>query len=201
MRASELNLVYDEHKLIVFPIRKAASTSIRKAFVETFGDTARYLSTPECADLGYFGVSIWRDPVERILSFHANKIQGKSSIHPQFAAVGMVPDQPLKDTIRIICLQPDETADPHFNSQHAMCRHNEDMLVNWVGAFKNIDESWQDLRCIVFGRTELWLPEHLERLNRSASEPLYDDLGCDLLWMIEERFIHDYGVLELILDT
>lgn len=186
MRPSEINLVYDDYKLIVFPIRKAASTTIRKAFTNTFGsDAARYLSTAECYDLDYFGISIWRDPVERIESFHSGFIAGKGSIHDQFAAVGMMPDQSIDETARIICEQPDETADPHFASQWSLCSCRDKFLADRL---YTIDE-WHAFSWVVEAITRKRLPTNPGVHNTSKREQW---LSAESVRMIKRRFRYDY---------
>lgn len=106
-----LPIVRDEkRRLLYYPIRKAASSSIQYALGYDFISRSVAEQLPD-----YTRFTVWRDPVERFASIYVGSISpARSGFYQPFARMGLREGQPFDEYIHTICTTDDHLRDPHF---------------------------------------------------------------------------------------
>jgi len=165
------NLVWDEHKLVVYAIHKAASSSVIAAFVLAAGGDLRYeklcrnerfrwLTTDEvlnqCAD--YKRVVIVRNPFARLVSCYEYWV-AKRGLKTSFRDYAdMVLDDP--------------TADSHSWPQTHQAKEP-----TFIGKLENIHTDWEELQKHIGMR--LRPLEHRNKLKHEHYMRYYDHVSRD----------------------
>lgn len=147
------NVLLHDRKIAFMCIPKAGNTSIKRALMEAYGLEGNPHRVFECGPVpgGYFAVAFVRNPVDRVLSCYADKIQRRWI--PSLSRFGMWPDMPLDDFIDRVCTVSDGEATgsgQHFRSQFYDLGNRPDFL----GRVDRMGEDWARLRHAL-----TWLPE------------------------------------------
>ena len=184
-------IVSEEYKLIFCNIKKVASSSIEKYMINNLNakicSPENYYSGPSYNNYKeYFSFAFVRNPLDRLLSCYKNKIKNPNIINEE-TGMGIIFDKYKSDGIfykemsfkeflkAIISLDP-LRYDDHFNPQYQyVCDVNENIVVDFVGKFENIENDFQYL----INNKNLPISK-LPHLNKSTFNENYDEETTEL---------------------
>ena len=89
----------------------------------------------------YFRFAFVRNPWDRLVSCYSNKFSdmGKGLGGPRQRAEEFSPDMSFAEFVEAVHATPDEEANPHFRSQHAVvCDPQGRVMADFVGRFENL---------------------------------------------------------------
>lgn len=141
-----------------------------------------------------FYFSVVRNPWDRFLSFHRDKILGngwEEGVYQKFeAAYGIKKGDSLVKTLEIICSVPDHKAELHFRSQYSILTSNSAYLPHTTFRYENLNLMWNFLRNY-FSSINITLPSKLNVFNRTSKLPNTDSLNPKVKDLIYKRYRKD----------
>ena len=186
---------------------------VKKRFEETHEDGSRVVLVHKLFDrsrhqvdknelLGggygdHFKFAFVRNPWDRLVSCYSQKIATVPQ-NPKFKRPNLNPpgenrfysDMPFAEFVEAVHATPDEEANPHFQSQHAVvCDSQGRVMADFVGRFENLREDFAHVAERI-GADGLELPHRLKSRVRK-SRPYADFYDEKLRTLVYERYERD----------
>lgn len=148
-KAGVSGFVFHDAKIVVYPVAKAARTSIVRTLAENyqfdFGGTIRQaigrLKISRDADLsGYYTIGICRNPWRRVQSVYAEKLGQRHRPNANLRSLGLYRHMPFSDFIKVVCSVPDDYTEKHLKSQHRTLFQNGEL--NLLIRFEKLADGW-----------------------------------------------------------
>ena len=203
-------IVLHRYKAVYFPIPKVACSSVTK-FCANLLDMKEgpdtdihklYYPSLDVNKTGrcdrYFKFAFVRNPWDRVLSCYSNKILQDPSITNTYYKNGIANSfvkydgvftagMPFNEFVHIIKDWPDQTADPHFRSQHTYLENKDgDLVVDYIGHFESLAD---DFDYVV---SKLNVPQKmLPHLKKSVHNNYWNSYDEDLIQVVGERYARD----------
>lgn len=131
--------------------------------------------------------TVVRNPFDRLVSFHLNKIKAWNQIdrHYNNEDFGFRKNMPFKDMLEAVCNTPDSESDRHFKSQTALLSPHGELLVTHSWDIGHMDDFWRTVQ------KEIDVPR-LDHHRRSAGRKHYRKYYTDeTREMVEKRYAID----------
>ncbi len=188
----------DSLKLVYVPIPKVANHSIKKVLAQKVGMRGKlsahkydwnYVALNTLSAIPYYSFSMVRNPLDRLVSCYVQKLEMK-----QASTLFWKYGNQLKKGIsfyefaNFVCKTPDSIADRHFKSQHCFLFYNNQLVVDYVGRFENLEEDWGKIA----ERFEL---ESLSHVNKSIRLDLNKYYSKELAETVAVRYQKDIKLL------
>lgn len=205
-----------QQKLGYIRVPKAANSSIRYRLAQTFNfkstrglrpnsdrfwselDKSRavnlradaYLKRPDRDGAWLF--TFVRNPITRIYSCWNNKIIENKVLSRAFRNMGVELGMDFPDFVQKVCDAPDDTADIHVRSQHAILSHDGQLLPHFVGRLEQIERDWAHVRFETHARgTDLGPLPHVNIRLGVKTNPM-ETIPAPLLQQICLRYERDF---------
>jgi Sulfotransferase family len=151
----------------------------------------------------HFKFAFVRNPWDRLVSCYFDKIatglriseSKRPNLNPPGEEDRYYPRMPFAEFVEAVHATPDETANPHFRSQHTtVCDSDERVMADFVGRFENLREDFA-LVAERIGAPGLVLPHRLKSRTRGERpyRDLYDEKLKRLLYERYEKDVETFG--------
>ena len=191
------NLLIPQLNLVFFTVPKVAGTTLKLALAEAIGKPAtketchNMWKTVEPGDVpaNYQTIALVRDPIERALSCHRQKVigTGRSSLESKH---GIKRGMSLAEFASIVASVPDTKADLHIRSQHYGMMHDGKLVPDHVFRFENLAASWDGVWALI------GVPAPELRWENKGPSVQYTQAELDeALPLLRERYAVDIGAL------
>ena len=189
-------IVLPQYKFVFFAMPKVANSSIKVAILDELGikttedrlhkHPALNITCPQnvfnCC-MGFFKATIVRNPYDRLVSCYESKIKDWYKCKNQgFVAAGFNPKMTFGDYIDQVCVDP--FANIHFQPQLPVLKCCDTLLVDFIGFFEKLSESWDFIR-------------NAAKLKDGAAEAYKQDRGTEALQGILRFQNETYGIKSL----
>ena len=185
----------DQLGLIYVPIEKVACRSIKTCLAEklefTYHDVHDaawdYITLDQVSHLksDYYSFAFVRNPLDRLLSCYSQKFKlGDPTILFWKYGKKIKPEMTFEQFAEFVISTPDSLSDRHFKSQHLFLYHNNQLVVDHVAKYEQLNSEW----LILSKRFDLQdLPHH----NPSYKKPFETCYNYDLAIRVSERYAKD----------
>lgn len=126
-----------------------------------------------------------RNPLDRLLSAYSQQMAiPKAEAKTIFQRHKIPLDVSFARFVEIVCSVDDDRADGHIRSQHRYLSERDELLVDFVGRFEQLDQEWESLR------QRFALPD-LPRRNISSHRSVQEAYTPRLARLAAERYRRD----------
>jgi hypothetical protein len=173
-------VILPQYEFVFFCMPKVANSSIKVAILNALGfeptkerrhnHPALNISKPQvvynCC-MNFFKATIVRNPFDRLVSCYESKIKDPYKCKKQgFMAAGFNPEMTFNEYIDRVCVDP--FANIHFQPQMPALKCCNTLLVDFIGFFERLTESWEFIRA-----TAKLKMGKLKHLNKTAKRKPY----------------------------
>lgn len=188
----------DQLQLIYVPIPKVANHSIKRVLALKIGMSGKlsahkydwnYINLKGVAASSSYSFGFVRNPLDRLVSCYVQKLEMKRA-NTLFWKYGnwLKEEMNFNEFANFVCKTPDSIADRHFKSQHFFLFNNNQLVVDYVGRFENLQEDWGKI-------AQQFELEPLSHVNKSIRLDLNNYYSRELAETVAERYKKDIKLL------
>ena len=202
----------DDLKLGYISIPKCASSSIRTLLTQHQQKNCKIETNQHKSDLKfcakislspreviklreeYYLFSFVRNPLTRLYSCYRDKVVNAAQRHdrctlsPYRIHFGMSFDEFINRAVEI----PDKYADQHFRSAYSFLTYQNELLVDYVGKFEQLNQDWE----VISSRFNIAAPTRSKRIS-GASITMEDiPISPENLELIIKRYANDLDTFD-----
>jgi len=187
----------DALKLIYVPVPKAANRSIKEVLaakinlpfeVSAHKAAWNFIPIKSIPKSAYYSFSFVRNPLDRLVSCFIQKTKMKD-VNRNFWKYGKSVPQDISflDFVDFVCNTPDHLSDPHFKSQHKFLVIKDQLAVDFIGKYEQLNEDWKHIS----DRFELPDLGHFNQSHRSETKDYYTK---ELALKVKNRYQEDIEI-------